>query len=135
MRLAGFRAKFRMPGTAFFSEVSNQVVHQTKIGAVAQKAPFLRHRQQLRLRQCLQMERKIGRWHAQFSADFTGNQTSGTGLDQQPVDVEPNAGRQGFENFNGRGSVHVLIIQLLLNSQTIISYFQHHTVFRTATLF
>ena len=71
------QASLGVTATAFGSEIGQQLSHERHVGAVALEAPFLRHRQQARLRERLEMKRQVGRGQSECCRDLTRHQPIG----------------------------------------------------------
>ena len=103
-----------MAGTALLGQVGNQLQHQRDIGPIALEAPLLRHRQQTGVGHRFQMERQIVRRNRQLAGDLPGHHPLEPGFHQQAVDLQPDAGGQGFKYLGRYLFVHGSIIQELL---------------------
>ncbi len=104
-----------LTGAALGGQVVDQRLHQRQVGAVALVTAFGRDAQQTGLRQRLEMERQIGRRHAQGAGDLAGHQAVRTLAHQQTVDVQPYARGERLEHFDGLILFHVSIIHEILN--------------------
>lgn len=96
-----------MTGAALLGKVGDHIQHQGNIGAVAQKAPLLLHRQQTGIEHRLEVKREGIGGNIELAGQFTGDPPLQPGLHQQPPYIEPDAGCQRFKDLGGHLFVHL----------------------------
>src|SRR5438876_3851377 len=119
-RRDSFRGSRRagLPAAAVIGEITDELIHVVKVGAVDHEAAFLAAASEAGTGEMSQVERKRRRGQLELLADPPGRQTLRTRLDKKPEDLQSGLVGEGGQRIDCLYHFHVSrIMELIGKSQ------------------